>query len=99
MINKHKTHGKWKIQLMVQITFISSLSTGKFRTIHSKSDNVEILIGIETDDIINELFESFLRKYQERLETKMRERSNFVFESVDLLSYSLHKISFNRGES
>ena len=66
---------------------------------NSKSDNVEIMMGIETDDIINELFESFLKKYQEGLETKMREGSNFVFESVDLLYYSLHKISLNRGAS
>ena len=29
----------------------------------------------------------------------MRERSNFIFESVDLLYYSLHKISLNRGGS
>ena len=65
---------------------------------HSKSDNVEIMSGIEADDIINELFESFLKKYQEGLETKM-EGSNFVFESVDLLYYSLHRISLNNGRS
>ena len=66
---------------------------------HSKSDNIVIMIGIETDDIIVELFESFLKKYQKGLETTMRERSNFVFERVDLLYYSLHKISLNRGRS
>ena len=54
--------------------------------------------GTETNDIINELFESFFKKYQEGLETKM-EGSNFVFESVDLLYYSLHKISLNKGGS
>ena len=54
--------------------------------------------GTETDDIINKLFESFFKKYQEGLETKM-ERSNFVFESVDLLYYSLHRISLNKGGS
>ena len=99
MINNHKTHGEWKIQLTMQITFISSLDTGEFRIMNSKSDNVEIMMGIETDDIINELFESFLKKYQKGLETKMRERSNFIFESVDLLYYSLHKISLNKGGS
>ena len=59
MINIHKTHGEWKIQLIMQITFISSLGTGEFRIMHSKSENAEIMSGIETDDIINELFESF----------------------------------------
>ena len=28
---------------------------------NSKSDKVEIMMGIETDDIINKLFESFLK--------------------------------------
>ena len=54
-------------------------------------------MGIETDDIINELFESLLRRYQD-LETKMK-RSNFVFETIDSLYYSLHKISLDRGGS
>ena len=65
---------------------------------HTKSNNIEIINGIETNDIINELFKSFLRRYQEGLETKMR-GSEFIFESVDLLYYSLHKISLNRGGS
>ena len=56
------------------------------------------MMGTETDDIINELFESFLKKYREGLETKI-EGNNFVFESVDLFYYSLHKISLNRGGS
>ena len=38
------------------------------------------------------------KRYRERLETKMK-GSQFVFESVDLLYYSLHKISLNRGGS
>ena len=54
--------------------------------------------GIEMNYIINELFKSFLRRYQEGLETKMK-GSEFIFESVDLLYYSLHKISLNRGGS
>ena len=82
----------------MQLTFISSLHTREFRTMYPKSNNVEIMLGIETDDIINELFESLLRRYQE-LETTMEEVSNFDFENADLLYYSLHKISLNRGGS
>ena len=96
MINSHNTHGDWKIQLIMRINFISSLDAGEFCTMYSKN-NVEIMIGIETDDITNELFEFLLEKYQD-LETKM-EGSNFVFETVDLLYYGLHKISLNRGGS
>ena len=43
----------------MQITFVSSLDTGEPRTMHSKSDSAEIMMGIETDDIINEFFKSF----------------------------------------
>ena len=63
IINNHKTHGEWKIQLTMQITFISSLDIGEFHIMHLKSNNVEIMMGAETDDIINELFESFFKKY------------------------------------
>ena len=61
MINNHKTHGEWKIQLTMRITFISSLNTIEIRIMNSKSDNVEIMVGTETDDIINKLFKSFLK--------------------------------------
>ena len=82
----------------MQINFISSLDKDEFSVMHTKSDNIEIMNGTETNDIINELFKSFLRRYQEGLETKMK-GSEFIFESVDLLYYSLHKISLNRGGS
>ena len=55
-------------------------------------------MGNETDDIIDELFKSFLQKYQEKLEKSMK-GSQFVFDSVDLLYYHLHKISLKRGGS
>ena len=79
----------------MQINFISSLDTRGIRTTDSKSDNEEITMGNKADDIIKELFESFKKRYQEELETKMK-GSQFAFESVDLLYCSLHKISLNR---
>ena len=54
--------------------------------------------GTDTNDVIKELFESFLSRYQEGLETKMK-GSEFVFDDVDLSYYSLHKINLNRGGS
>ena len=55
-------------------------------------------MGIETDNIIKDLFESFLKRHQKNLEEIMKD-SNFVFESVDLLYYSPHKITLKRGGS
>ena len=60
------------------------------------SDNVEIIIGSEADEIIKEV--SLLQRYQEGLEASMR-GSEFVFDGVNSLHYKLHKISLNRGGS
>ena len=65
---------------------------------HTKSDNIQIMLGSETDEIIEELFESLLQKYQQGIKESMK-KSDFVFDSVDLLFYELHKISLNRGVS
>ena len=53
--------------------------------------------GRDMDDIIRELFRSFLHYYQEEQETiKGRD---FVFESVDLTDYKLHRVRLRRGGS
>ena len=98
MIDNHKAHSEWKIQLIMRIKFISSLDTDEFRIMHTKSNNTKIINGTETNDIIKELSESFFKKYQESLEAK-KKGSKFVFDSIDLLYYKLHKTSLNRGGS
>ena len=70
MIDNHRAHGDWKIQLIIRINFISSLDTDKFRIMHTKSNNIKIINDIETNDIINEVFESIFKKYQKQLEKK-----------------------------
>ena len=62
---------------------------------HTTNNNREVMIGNETDDIIKDLFDSFLQICQEDLEESMK-GSEFVFDSVDLLFYKLHKIKLNR---
>ena len=51
-----RTQSEWKIQLTMAINFISSKDSDETRTMHTKSNNVEILMGSETDEIIEELF-------------------------------------------
>ena len=82
----------------MEINFISSKDSDETRTMHTKSNNVEIMIGSETNEIIEELFESFLQKYQEWLKESMR-GSGFVYDSVDELYYNLNKVSLSRGGS
>ena len=88
----------WKIQINMHVNFVSSNDTGEIRTIFVWSDNEEIRLGNETDDIIKGLINSFLNNYQKE-EIILRNGSNFVFESVDLLSYHIHKTSLKRGKS
>ena len=57
-----------------------------------------IMNGSDTDEFIKLLFRSFLQKYQENLQNKMR-GSIFEFDGVNLLYYNFNKISLNRGES
>ena len=40
----------------MKINFISSLGTGEFREMHTKSNNIVIMNGTETSDAINEPF-------------------------------------------
>ena len=65
---------------------------------HTKSENIAVMMGSETDEVTEELFKSFLQRYQEGLEESTR-RSNFIFSSVDSLYYDLNKISLNRGKN
>ena len=89
-ITERKTQSEWKVQLTMAINFISSKDSDKTRTMNAESNNVEIMMGSETDEIIEEVFKSFLQRYQEGLEESMRE-SEFIFDSVDALYYNLNK--------
>ena len=57
---------------------MSSKDSDEIRTMQITSNNIEIMIGNETDEIIKKLFNSLLQKYQEELEESMRE-SEFFF--------------------
>ena len=99
MINDYKNKGEWKIQLTAEINFTSlKPDSDETRIMHTKSDNMEIMTGSDTNKVIEELFKSFLQSYQEGLQEKMR-GSEFEFAGVNLLYYNFNKISLNRGGS
>ena len=73
MMNDHKAtklknnkSWEWKIQLNMRVNFFSSKDRGETHTIDVLSDNEDIRCGNETDDIIKEIFESFLNKFKKR---------------------------------
>ena len=74
------------------INFFNSKDSEETCTMYSKSDNIEVMMGSETDEIIKELLDSFLQSCQNNLEESMR-GSEFVFDSVNSWYYKLHKIS------
>ena len=88
LINENKaietSSNEWKIQINMHINFVSSNETVEVRTVFVWSDNEEIRLGNETDDIIKRLLNSFMNKYQKE-ELILKNGSNFVFESVGLL--------------
>ena len=98
LINDHRIARRvWKIQINMHVNFISSRDTGETRIYYVWSDNVSIMQGIDTNDIIKELFESFLHDYQEKL-TAIK-GSDFVFESVYLMDYKLYRVRLKRSVS
>ena len=80
----------------MRVNFISSKDAGETRTIYVWSDNKSIIWGCETDDIIRDLFASFLHNYQE---LKIISGSKFNLESVELMDYILHRVRLRRGGS
>ena len=87
------------MQLTAEINFTSfKPDSDETRIMHIKRDNTEIMTGSDTNDVIKELFKSFLQRYQEGLQEKMR-GSDFAFEGVNLTYYDFNKISLSRGGS
>ena len=95
IINNLKKSNTQKIQLTTAINFISSKDTDEERVMHAKSDNIEITIYDKADEVIEELYESLLRRYQIGLETSMK-GIDFIFDCVRLLYYKYHNINLNR---
>ena len=74
----------------MSINFISSKDPDETSNMYTISDNIKLIMSSETNDITEEPCKSLLQKYQEGLEESMK-GSQFIFDSVDLLSYKLQK--------
>ena len=75
----------------------SSIDNNEECVMHSKSDNIEIMISDETDEVIEDLSDSLKNRYQNNLESM--KGSAFVFDYVHLFYYKFHKVSPNCGGS
>ena len=98
LINDKKKNGEWKIQLKMKINFICSRNVTESGDMYSKSDNFEINMGGNTIEIIRNIFNSILRRYQGGLHESMR-GSEFVFDYIESLNYIFHMVDLKRSRS
>ena len=109
LINNHKPtmesndeendRAEWKIQLVMQNSFISEKDFEDTRTIYSASKPVEIYMGSGTENDIDMPFNTILERIQKSIETSNERRSRFTHESVALLYYYFQKIDIRKAES
>ena len=99
LINQYKKEGGWKRQLIAEINFIS-LKPGseETRVMYTRSDNEEFMKYDDTNEIIKSLFESFLQRFEENLQEKMR-GSDFEFDGINFFNCNFDKTSIYRGGS
>ena len=97
IINNLKNFETWRIQLTISNKFIFSIDNYEERVIHSKSDNIEIMISEEADEVTKELFDSLEKRYQNNLESM--KSCEFVFDYVLLLIINVIKKNLNHGGS
>ena len=74
---------RWKIQLTILNTFISSIENDEEHVMHSKNDDIKITINDEASEVIKELFNSLKNRYQNNLESM--KGSKCVFDYVHFL--------------
>ena len=63
---------------------------------HSNSDNIEHIIGNNTNKAINELLSSLLNRKRMDLQA-LTKSSDFVFDSINRIYYKYHKMSLRRA--
>ena len=68
LIDDLQTQGEWKIQSTMAINIFYSKDSEESRIMHTKSDDIEIMIGNETNEIIEKIFDSLLQRHQKVLE-------------------------------
>ena len=78
-INDLKKSDTWGVQLTIAINFTSSKNNDDKRAIHSKSGSTEFMIYDNADEVIEELFQSLLNRYQIGLGKSMT-GCDFIFD-------------------
>ena len=78
--------------------FMLSTDSNEKRTMYPESDSSIVMIGNDTDEIIQEHLHSLLHKYKIGLDQSMK-GSNFIFDYVSGIHYICNKVNLDRGVS
>ena len=85
--------------MIAEINFISlKPGSDETRVMYTRSDNEEFMNGDDTNEVIKSLFKSFLQRFEENLQEKMR-GSDFEFDGINFFYYNFNKTSIYRGGS
>ena len=76
VINNESQFGEWKIQLVMLNSCISSKNFEETCSIYSASDNTEIFMGIDTDGIIDKLFDTIYKDFKKQEKHQMKDEAN-----------------------
>ena len=99
LINEKKNKGEWKLQLTAKISFVPlKPDSDETRLMYTRSDPMEIMNGSETEEIIESVYRSLLKKYNDNLQEKMK-GSDFVFHGVIYFYYDFNRVSICKGGS
>ena len=99
LINVYKAKGEWKLQLSVEISFVSQEpGSDENRVMYIRSAPEEFMIGSETEEVAEKLFVSILQNYQDNLQNKMK-GSDFIFNGINYLYYDLNRITISKSGS
>ena len=96
LINEKKT-SSYKIQLDIAINLIHLTKSDRI-TFYVKSKNIVCLPSDDSEDILNQLTDSLLEYFNDKLMT-CRTDSSYVFESIEGFSTHFHKIDLRKGSS
>ena len=89
--NEKSDRAEWKIQLVMQNNCISDKNFEDNRTMYSASKPLEILMGNDTGNAIDKLFNTILERIQQAIEISNERGSGFTHESVALLLFSKNR--------
>ena len=73
---------------------ISSKDTEEEHVMYSRSENITFTLYNDANEVVDELFETLRSRYQD-----IQKHQWFYFDSVQLMYYKSHKVSFKPGGS